>query len=259
MVLTVRVSVGQSDDPDAYLPPAARLLQKKQKIKEIEREIFDHKEKFKEQQKELDVKREEVQGKEKGLKENLVKFDKFLRETETKKNRATKKIGEERKLKDAKATEAVSLANSLQVLIVERDKQLLVINQGKADVHLVLGFSYKIVKKYQQFMDRVIEATGEEFNEPRDIIGRYDTLLQTIRDLQERSKDAQEQQDSNRASLQTMVQDKNNQILSNTNEVAILQSKLEKARLRNAVAQEKWDKLAETASEKRLNLVQVIA
>ena len=125
--------------------------------------------------------------------------------------------------------------------------------------HLTSVSYLSIVRKYQQFLDKVIEATGEEFNEPRDVIGRYDTLLQTIRDLQERSKDAQEQQDTNRAYLQSMMQEKNNQILSHTNEVAVLQSKLEKLRLRNGVAQEKWDKLAETASEKRLNLVQVIA
>lgn len=71
--------------------------QKKVKLMETESNLESQKNEFKFKMKTLKQKREQLDNKERKLKEGLLKFEKFLRENDQKKTRAIKIATEEKK------------------------------------------------------------------------------------------------------------------------------------------------------------------
>lgn len=147
------------------LTPATRLLEKRRELAEVEQALATQKEEFQMKMESLQQRRAELERKELQLKESLEKFDKFLKENDLKKNRAIKKANDERDMKKAKDKE-------IEILQVESEnlnkecKQM----KNKQDAYMT----------FNSFMLRILNDT-EEFNEIRDIISRYDTLISTYK------------------------------------------------------------------------------
>ncbi|CAG2203986.1 unnamed protein product [Mytilus edulis] len=148
---------------DDHLTPATRLLEKRREMAEVDQALLAQKEEFQMKMESLQQRREELERKECDLKEQLLKFDHFLKENDSKKARALKKADEERDSKKHKDKEIEKL--KVEKSKLEKDKSKL---QEKLD-------RFKI---YHTYMEKVLEA-GEEFGEMRDIIARYDTLTAT--------------------------------------------------------------------------------
>jgi len=232
--LLVKMPERESD----FLTPATRLLEKRREMVEVEQSLTAQKEEFQMKMESLQQRREELERKENQLKESLLKFDKFLKENDSKRARAVKKSRDERELRKGKEKDIVRLKAEIEELEGERDRY-----QQKLNRNII----------FQKYMERVQEAS-EEFSEIRDIISRYDTLVATHLDLLERDQKNQDNIEAEKARLTRFTEEKNNEILSCNNQLAQLQTRLDRAQSKAVKWESKWAHIQNTAATKTLLL-----
>ncbi|CAE1323615.1 Coiled-coil domain-containing protein 42 like-2,Coiled-coil domain-containing protein 42 homolog [Acanthosepion pharaonis] len=223
------------------LTPATRLLEKRRELAEVEQALATQKEEFQMKMESLQQRRAELERKELQLKESLEKFDKFLKENDLKKNRAIKKANDERDMKKAKDKE-------IEILQVESEnlnkecKQM----KNKQDAYMI----------FNSFMLRILNDT-EEFNEIRDIISRYDTLISTYKDLVEAEQRNQDMIEKIKQNTLRETEEKHNEILGYNNLLSNLQSEVEYYESKALFWESKWNHIKNTASKEALKSGQI--
>lgn len=223
---------------DDHLTPATKLLEKRREMKEVEQALSAQKEEFQMKMESLQQRQEELERKECTLKESLLKFDKFLKENDSKRHRALKKALEEKASKQQKHHEHESLLEEINILEEERNKI-----QEKLDMH----------KKFHTYMDAVLE-NSDEFSEVREITSRYETLSSTYQDLLERDQSNQDLIENKRQFLAKFTEDRQNEIMSYNNDLSTMQGDLDKAKSRTVHLESNWNQIQTTAASKTLEL-----
>ncbi|XP_067684611.1 coiled-coil domain-containing protein 42 homolog isoform X2 [Haliotis asinina] len=233
-----KLLVKMPEREDDHLTPATRLLEKRREMAEVEQALAAQKEEFQMKMESLQQRREELEKKEYQLKESLLKFDKFLKENDSKRARAVKKANDERDMKKQKDKEIERLKEDTSVVATDKNKL-----QRKLERYTI----------YHKFMEKVLEA-GEEFHEMRDIIARHDTLTATHEDLLEREQKNQEVIEKQRQTLLKYMEEKDNEILGYNNQLSGLQTRLDKAQSAAVKWESKWTHIKNTAATKTLLL-----
>lgn len=233
-----KLLVKMPEREDDHLTPATRLLEKRREMAEVEQALGAQKEEFQMKMESLQQRREELERKEHQLKESLLKFDKFLKENDSKRARAVKKSQDERELRKTKEKDIDKLKDEIDDLTKERDRY-----QKKLERNSI----------YQKYMEKVQE-TSDEFSEIREIIARYDTLVATHLDLLERDQANQDAIEKEKAKLMKFTEEKNNEILYYNNQLAQLQTRLDQAQSRAVKWESKWAHIQNTAAKKTLLL-----
>jgi len=223
---------------DADITSATRLLEERREMAEVEHALVSQKEEFQMRMESLQQRTEELERKEKQLKESLLKFDKFLKENDAKRARAIKKTAEEREMCRIKDKEIVKLETQLEELLSRR-----ALLNTKLEKHEI----------FSTFMTKVLDSS-EEFSEVREIIDRYNTLVATHLDLLDREQKNQDNSEQERTRLLRFTEEKNNQILHYNNQLAQLQTKLDKAQSNAVKWESKWTHIQNTAAKKTLLL-----
>ena len=229
------------DSDDTHLTPATRLLEKRREMVEVQQSLSAQKDEFSLKMESLRQRRDELERKEYQLKESLLKFDKFLKENDSKRARADKKASDERQYKESKIREIIKLKEELRDLKGSRQKQITVLQK-----HI----------SYQQYLERVLEI-AEEFSEIRDAIARYDTLVATNEDLLETQRNNQDENERLRTHLLKYTEDKNNEVLNYNNQLATMQTQLEEAQSKAFKWETQWNHILNSAAKKTLLLGQV--
>lgn len=233
-----KLLVKMPEQEDDHLTPATRLLEKRREMGEVEQALAAQKEEFQMKMESLQQRREELERKEFHLKESLLKFDKFLKENDSKRTRAEKKAKEENDGKKAKDGEIARLHEEITILAKKRDKM-----QRKLEKYSM----------YQKYLDKVLEIS-DEFHEIREITARYDTLIATHRELLERDHKNQDEMEKEKANLSRFIEEKNNENLNYNNQLAQLQTQLEDAQSNAVEWESSWTHIQNTAAEKTLLL-----
>lgn len=223
---------------DDHLTPATKLLEKRREMKEVEQALSAQKEEFQMKMESLQQRQEELERKECTLKESLLKFDKFLKENDSKRLRALKKAQDEKAARQSKNKEHALLQEEIAVLEEERGKI-----QETLDKH----------KKFHTYMDAVLE-TSDEFSEVREITSRYETLSSTYQDLLERDQSNQDLIESKRQYLAKFTEDRQNEIMSYNNDLSFMQGDLDKAKSKTVHLESNWNQIQTTAAAKTLEL-----
>ncbi|CAK8692593.1 unnamed protein product [Clavelina lepadiformis] len=233
-----KLLVKMPEREDDHLTPATRLLEKRREMTEVEQALSAQKEEFQMKMESLQQRREELERKEYQLKESLLKFDKFLKENDSKRARAVKKSHDERELRRNREKEIDRLKEDIEELSKERDRY-----QKKLEKNSI----------FQKYMERIQEST-DEFSEIREIIGRYDTLVATHLDLLERDQKNQDAIENEKGKLVKFTEDKNNEILYYNNQLAQLQTRLDQAQSKAVKWESRWTHIQNTAAKKTLLL-----
>uniref|UniRef100_H2Y4L5 DUF4200 domain-containing protein n=1 Tax=Ciona savignyi TaxID=51511 RepID=H2Y4L5_CIOSA len=233
-----KLLVKMPEREDDHLTPATRLLEKRREMAEVEQALTAQKEEFQMKMESLQQRREELERKEHQLKESLLKFDKFLKENDSKRARAIKKAQDERELRRSKEKDIGRLQDDIERLSKERGRY-----QKKLEKNSI----------FQKYMERVQEST-DEFSEIREIIGRYDTLVATHVDLMKRDLKNQDAIEEEKGRLVKFTEEKNNEILSYNNQLAQLQTRLDQAQSKAVKWESKWTHIQNTAAKKTLLL-----
>lgn len=236
-----KLLVKMPEREDDHLTPATRLLEKRREMAEVEQALAAQKEEFQMKMESLQQRREELERKEFQLKESLLKFDKFLKENDSKRARAIKKANDEKDLKRAKDKEIERLREDTHVLVKDREHL-----NNKLLKHII----------FQKYLDKVLE-TADEFTEIREIIARFDTLTATHEDLMEREQENQEKVEEQKQALNKYTEEKNNDILGYNNQLAGLQTRLDRAQSEAVKWESRWTHIKNTAAKKTLLLGRV--
>jgi chromosome segregation ATPase len=180
---------------------------------EVQKELDDKRadyqkrmEKVKEGEEQLKVERAKLQ-------DTLVQYYKFIQENEIKRNRANKKASAEEKAKQDRHTQIVDLTEELHDL--EKQKEL---SRSK----------YLQYVKYQKYLEEVLQhGDNEEYQDPKDIISRFQTLDDNTRVLQRRKTQLEEDLNKNKNMLNVKRQRKKNDSVELQNQLNELQTVLE--------------------------------
>lgn len=226
---------------DEYLTPATQLLEKRREMSEVEQALAAQKEEFQMKMESLQQRREELERKEEQLKESLLKFNKFLKENDSKRSRAVKKACDAREMARQKDRDMERLGEEIAVLEAKKERL-----QRKVEKNAIF---WKYLEK--------VSKKSEKLQEIREMIGRFDTLISTREQLLRKASDNQEKLESQRLELHHFTEDKSTQVLYYNNELAALQGCLDQA-CSNAVKWEsKWNHIQNTAAKKTLLLGQI--
>ena len=97
---------GQNNLPQSlaleHVSPATRLLEKRRQMFEVQEALNSQKEEFSRREDAFRRREEGLRRRDLELQESLIKFNKFLQENESKRNRALKRITDEKKQREQK-------------------------------------------------------------------------------------------------------------------------------------------------------------
>ena len=143
--------------------PATELLEKKKELADVEDALEAQKEDFRLRMESLKQRRAELERKEYQLQENLLKFDRFLKENDARRERAERKADEENTVAAEREQEIDSLRKRLRTLKETKERQKEIISR---------------YTKFEDFLKHVLTKSGE-FQEISELIDRHATLITT--------------------------------------------------------------------------------
>lgn len=233
-----KLLVKMPEREEDHLTPATRLLEKRREMAEVESHLLAEREEFQMKMESLHQRREELERKQHQLKESILKFDKFLRENDAKRERAEKKAKDERELQKAKQKEIERLQNDIKNLMKFKDK-----------------FQQDVQKysKFNSFLEKTVEVS-DEFQEIHEIIDRYETLVTNYQDLLLIQKENEDKINNEKREFNMYCDDKITQKVILSNQNGELQTKLENAQNESHKAESEWNHIQTTAAVKTLEI-----
>jgi len=225
-------------DGNENLTPETKGLQKRRKMAKVKTDLALSKVKYDVKMDFIKYKDGVLKCKEQELKKSLFKFEKYLLEHNGKRNKAMKKANEEREARLLKEKESRKMMREIDQLHAESERYDAKLAKNKA---------------FQTYMSRVMDGS-EGFNEVRDIMDRYDTLVATQIHLIRKDEHNQDLIAAERARLAKYTEDKEDEILQCSNQIAQLQLRLDEAQSKAVEWETKYSYLQEKADEKRLLL-----
>lgn len=200
--------------------PATRLLEKRRQMFEVQEALEMQKEEFARRE-ELFKRREDALRKQDlELQQQLIRFNKFLQENDSKTARAEKKAKEERHLRELKEQEIQERVKELEELVNKKDEMKAIL-----DKNLV----------YEKYLNSVLEES-DDFQEIGDVLKRHETLRMHHHDLQERAETVTQLNDQYRNELQAYLKQGQDTKLKGHNDIAQSQKLWEQEQLKSLVA-----------------------
>jgi ATPase subunit of ABC transporter with duplicated ATPase domains len=144
------------------------LLKKRKEMREIDDALDFMKEEYTQRMEACETREKELQRKQKEMKEQVVRFEKFIKENDAKSTRADIKAKSEHRAME---------------LNEQRKKQLMIQLEKDLKEKILLEKKRNQLLKFRQFLEATVEASDSEFEEIGDILNRYATLVDTNKDL----------------------------------------------------------------------------
>lgn len=227
-----------------HVSPATRLLEKRRQMFEVQEALNSQKDEFARREDAFRRREDALRRKDLELQESLIKFNKFLQENESKRNRALKRAAEERKQREAKESDIERLEAELA-------------DKLREEMDLKEKVEHNI--QYQDFLESLCQSMAKYFPEISDVLNRHETLVKANADLLKN----QLQQESAVETLQREYfeykKEVENQELNSNNTIAELQAALEIKRAYAAALQFDVDKAISETGDKALTLGQIIS
>lgn len=184
-------------------------------MREVDEALELMKKEYKSRMDACEEKRQRFEHKQLKMREQVAKFEKFIQENDLKRNRAELKAKQERKQFEQKCAELNSLAD--KVVELENDQKTL-------QEQLVVNSCYKI------YLERVIEADDQGYEEVNDLLNRYTTLKTANRDLMQHALTQENNVDEMRTKLNTLKMETQNHLLVCNSQFQQYQKELEATR-----------------------------
>ena len=191
------------------------LLKKKKEMHEVDDALDFMKEEYKTRIEACEERQREFERRQSDMKEQVTKFEKFIQENDSKRQRAEMKARQEEKQKHQKDEELRRLQSEHDEAEKERDD---------------LIAQLKTLRKYKEYLERTVEHEDGDYEELWDLINRHKTLINANRDLMETVRDGDGEMDDLRTELMSLQLDIQTKALSGNSRIHELQVKLEKLR-----------------------------
>ena len=196
-------------------------------MREVDESLEVMKKDYKRRMDECEERRIQFELKQGKMREQVLKFEKFIQENDAKRQRAELKAKQEKKIFEEKCKELGQLADNLEELQSQ---------QKELESDLVTKSCYKY------YLEHVIEEADHGYEEMSDILNRYKTLNESNEDLMKNVQEQDKEVDRLRYMLQQLRIEKQNQLLVSNSLFGQNQKDLE--RVRNAVKEEEEEKVS---------------
>jgi ribosomal protein S20 len=233
------------------------LLKKRKEMREVDESLELMKKDHKKRMDDCEERRIQFELKQSKIREQVLKFEKFIQENDAKRMRAEAKSKLERKLHDEKVREIIQLLEKIQRLeedVKELNEELgeffcsfydflifdfvpfffgfyvfgcLVITCFCLD-HITACFFLAKKSCFKAYLERIVEEGEYGYEEIPEILNRHSTLKQANYDLLIHSQQLEKQVDEFRRKLQTLRTEKQNTLLVGTSVLQRLQGELER-------------------------------
>ena len=136
-----------------------------------------------------ELRRKEFEKRQEEMRSQVSRFEKFVQENDAKRSRAEAKAKGEKRMFLQKVQEQKKGEEELSRLKVEKDKQAL---------------RLKKLSSYREFLERTVDAAGEDTEEVWDLLNRHDTLKSANTDLQGQVQEGEKAVDGMRSDLDAL-------------------------------------------------------
>jgi len=215
------------------------LLKKRKEMREVDEALEITKKDYKKRIEECEERRMLFEAKQSKMREQVLRFERFIQENDAKRVRAEAKIKAEKALFQEKCREIQHLSEKLEAL-----EQL-----QKAQMQDLISRSC-----YKAYLEQIVEEKGDQgYEEISDILNRHRSLVEANEDLMTSSTKLEKQVDELSRKLSTMKTEKQNTLLV-INSVYqenqhVLESMKEKVKIEERAKNYDEDKTKEVSKE----------
>lgn len=192
------------------------LLKKRKELREIDESLELMKKDYKRRMDICEEKRVAFEAKQAKMREQVLKFEKFIQENDAKRQRAEAKAKVERKAFEDKAKEISILAAKIVKLEVEQKE---------------LHHQLVTKSRYKSYLESIVEEGAGDYEEIGEILNRYNTLVEANRDLMQHSDEQERAADDLSRIVQALKNEKQNALLVNISLLQNSQKGLEQIKL----------------------------
>ncbi|XP_003790010.1 cilia- and flagella-associated protein 73 [Otolemur garnettii] len=221
-----------------HFPPVLCLLEKRQELADADQGLQAQREVFHTKMAALKQRWEQLEQKERELKESFVRFDKFFQDAEARRSRALQRAAEERHRAGRQEAEALRLRAQLEELRRERAR---------------LQRQLQRLEPCARLLEQAL-AQLPEFQEVPELVARFDTLADTRAALRIAERKQVAEVEAARTQLQRLRDARQDELLALGQQRAQLQERLEAAQELKLQWESKWIQIQNTAAEKTLLL-----
>ncbi|KAH9128120.1 hypothetical protein AeMF1_001673 [Aphanomyces euteiches] len=191
------------------------LLKKRKELREINDALEFMKEEYAQRVEACDERQRELERKQDEMRDQVNKFEKFIKENDSKRTRAELKAKVEHRSAEQNEIRKKQLIAQLDKDVASRDS---------------LEKRRDLLVKYRTYLDAAVEASEQEYEEIADILNRFATLVDANNDLKAQVQSAEAQIDRLRQELRAFKTEMENTILVQNSEIHQHQQHLEKTR-----------------------------
>uniref|UniRef100_K3WAL7 DUF4200 domain-containing protein n=1 Tax=Globisporangium ultimum (strain ATCC 200006 / CBS 805.95 / DAOM BR144) TaxID=431595 RepID=K3WAL7_GLOUD len=188
------------------------LLKKRKEMREIDDALDFMKEEYVQRMEACETRQRELDRKQSEMKEQVTRFEKFIKENDTKRTRAEIKTKTEHRLAEVNEQRKRQLMQQLEKDLKERDAL-----EKKRDQLL----------KYRQYLEATVDASDGEYEEIGDILNRHATLVDTNNDLKGQVRNAEVETDQLRQKIRALKIEMQNLVLVQNSNIHGYQQHLE--------------------------------
>jgi len=194
------------------------LLKKRKEMREVDEALELMKQEYKRRMDGCEERRESFEAKQQKMRDQVIKFEKYIQENDAKRLRAEMKAKQEHKMYEQKCQELEQLGQKISELqIAEKQLQADLISKNS----------------YTSYLEVCLETTrgdGGGFEEVSDLLKRYYTLKQSNYDLMLTVQKQEKSLDVTSGQHQSLRTEQQNQLLVNNSALQSYQKKLEEVR-----------------------------
>mmetsp|Transcript_18167 Transcript_18167/g.47943 ORF Transcript_18167/g.47943 Transcript_18167/m.47943 type:complete len:381 (-) Transcript_18167:94-1236(-) len=195
------------------------LLKKKKEMHEVDDSLDFMKGEYKTRMEACDERQREFERRQSEMKEQVTKFEKFIQENDSKRQRAEVKLKQEKKFLHAKRLEFTKAQTDLDAAEQARTKMIEDLDK---------------LRKYREYLERTVEMSEDNtYEEMWDLLNRYRTLKTANTQLMEQVQQGEAQIDEMRNELYTLNSAHTNHMLVQNSKIHSHQKHVEELRVAN--------------------------
>lgn len=209
----------------AQTSQSTQLLKKRKEMKEVDDALELMKHDYKHRMDACEERRLQFELRQAKMREQVLKFEKFIQENDAKRLRAEGRAKQERKLYEDRCKEIAAIM--LDIDSLETQQRTLLAEVALRSCH-------------RAYLELIVEVS-DDYEEVGDILNRHRTLMDANADLAGREREQSEEVEGLRIHLDTLCMNAQNTLLVATSVVQEKQAELEELRHAAKAAEERRD------------------
>ncbi len=212
-------------------------------MREVDDALEFMKEEFKTRIEACEERQRDFERKQTAMKDQVLRFEKFIQENDAKTKRADKKVQSERKTKEG-AEERIRKLHEAQ----------LASNKAKLDLEKRL----EKLRQYEIYLEETVHSCGDQYHEITDVLNRHKTLIYNFEELKIIVDKGDKEVEAMRNKLLLLTQETQNSILTRNSDIHRLQKSIEDMRAESFRLSSKKEEIETHSKEKSREYGQVV-